>query len=242
MTWLRVPHTYSRLLEAGYSRKDLSNLFGFRYGYWIHEQSLEKAAEHLGVSLGQLYVDPEETANRRFQKKLRGNLASYLFEEAGAFKFDASPSHMKVLGVEPYKTYALPVRVTDALLLEKRLKEVLGRAQALLLTLEEKFRASEDEAVFSDQITGGQFKPRGKYRQGTTNEFTVFGTKYLNISEVARAHHLSYERLQRFVREKGVPPSEMNDEDWKECIELCVAATQPTSPYNRSKNVTNRQR
>lgn len=218
MTEIRAPYAYSLLLEAGLTEQELKDV-GFHHGYWVDKSVMLRLAEQHGLTEEQLMLNPEDAANQRFKSKLRGNLTSYLFEYDGAFRFSASPDHMRVLGVEKSGDTALPVRVMDALLLERALYQVIARAKHLLVALDSKFVASEHAAVFRDQQQPGKFKPRAPYRQGVNNGFRINGQTFQTIKQIARTYGVSYERLRRHISESDVPPTEMSDDQWQESIE-----------------------
>lgn len=218
MTDIRAPYAYTRLLEAGLTEQELKEI-GFHHGYWVDKAAVVQTADQHGLAQEQLMLNPEDVANQRFKSKLRGNLTSYLFEYEGAFRFSASPDHMRILGMEKCGDTALPVRVMDALLLERTLYQVIARAKHLLAALDSKFVASEHATVFRDQQDPGKFKPRAPYRQGVSNGFRVNGQTFQTIKQIASAYGVSYERLRRQISEYDVPSTDMSDDQWQECID-----------------------
>lgn len=218
MTEIRAPYAFSRLLDAGLTERELNDV-GFNQGYRVDKKAAEEVAETKGLTSDQLLLNPEENSNQRFKSKLRGNLASYLFEYDGAFRYSASPDHMRILGVEKCGDTALPVRVMDALLLERTLYQVIARSKHLLAALDSKFVASEHSVVFRDQQAPGRFKPRAPYRQGASNGFQIEGETFQTIKQIARAYGVSYERLRRHISDSEVPPTQMSDDQWRECID-----------------------
>ncbi|MFC6674047.1 hypothetical protein [Marinobacterium aestuariivivens] len=159
MAEIRAPFAYSLLLDKGVNEKELADI-GFRTGYWVHKEGVELAGEQLGIPTNQLLINPEKAANQRFKSKLRGNLASYLFEYDGAFRYSSTPDYMRSLGLEKCGDNALPVRVMDALHLEQVLYQVIARAKHLLGALDSKLVTSEHTTVFKDQYAPGRFKLR----------------------------------------------------------------------------------
>jgi hypothetical protein len=214
---IRAPFVYTELREQGLTEEQLANL-GFRHGYRVERDVAEEVAEQNGLAADQLLANPEDTANQRFKVKLRGNLASYLFEYDGAFRFSAAPDHMRILGLEKSGDTALPVRITDALLLERKLYQVIARAKHLLAELDSKLAASQHSTVFKDQPEPGRFKPRATYRQ-SPNGLIVEGKQYKTIKEISVAYGVRYEQLRRAASALGTPINELTDSQWCDCIE-----------------------
>ena len=52
-----------------------------------------------------------------------------------------------------------------------------------------------------------------------SNGFRVNGQTFQTIKQIASAYGVSYERLRRQISESDVPPTEMSDDQWRECID-----------------------
>jgi Fe-S cluster biosynthesis and repair protein YggX len=162
MNNVRAPFAYSLLQDAGSTKEELHNL-GFRPGYKIDLEQVLKAAEEADINKQDLLINNSKLVNKRFKSKLRGTLASYLFEYSGAFRHSGSKNHMRILGVEKSDDsadIALPSRILDAILLERTLHQVIARSRYMLTALDLKFATSEHKLVFNDQIAPGKFKVR----------------------------------------------------------------------------------
>ncbi|EFE0468945.1 hypothetical protein CKK69_004987, partial [Escherichia coli] len=124
---VRVPYLLAELKERGCADESaLAQVM--QPGCRIGEEDLRKLAANLGLEVSELAPAPENAANTRFKAKLRGGLASFLFEYDGCFRHAEGSSHAEMLGIEQEDDIGLPSRAADAMLLEKTLYQVIARA------------------------------------------------------------------------------------------------------------------
>lgn len=128
---VRVPYLLAELKERGCADESaLAQVM--QPGCRIGEEDLRKLAANLGLEVSELAPAPENAANTRFKAKLRGGLASFLFEYDGCFRHAEGSSHAEMLGIEQEDDIGLPSRAADAMLLEKTLYQVIARAKYML--------------------------------------------------------------------------------------------------------------
>ena len=242
MKEVRAPFAYTAFKQLGATANELRSSIGFEAGFRIKMSDLLAAAERYELDMQELMPDVRGNINLRFQEKLRGNLASYLFENDGAFRGKTSDSQMRALGLDSWGEVALPNRVIDAIHLEELLNTIIAQAQAMQKMIDQKFNEAEHKIIFRTQCAPGMFRLRARYPgshpsrspQAPTRsrhqsrktkqphadgkQFTVEGVRYRFLSEVARSTGVSYQRLYRHVKALNTPLADMTPDQWAECI------------------------
>lgn len=147
---VRVPYLLAELKERGCADESaLAQVM--QPGCRIGEEDLRKLAANLGLEVSELAPAPENAANTRFKAKLRGGLASFLFEYDGCFRHAEGSSHAEMLGIEQEDDIGLPSRAADAML-PKRCFTVIARAKYMLGKIDSKFVRSEQAIEFREQL------------------------------------------------------------------------------------------
>lgn len=190
---VRVPYLLAELKERGCADESaLAQVM--QPGCRIGEEDLRKLAANLGLEVSELAPAPENAANTRFKAKLRGGLASFLFEYDGCFRHAEGSSHAEMLGIEQEDDIGLPSRAADAMLLEKTLYQVIARAKYMLGKIDSKFVRSEQAIEFREQLAPGIFKPgyRGfRFKEAAAGDLPtvmIDGRKFNCVASIARAH------------------------------------------------------
>lgn len=235
MKEVRAPFAYTAFKQIGVTAKELRSSIGFQAGFRINVSQLLSAAERYDLDMSMLMPDVAENINLRFREKLRGNLASYLFENDGAFRGKTSDSQMKVFGLDACGEIALPNRIVDAIHLEELLNNIIDQAQAMQKMIDQKFSEAEHKVVFRTQCAPGMFRLRTRYPRRTASrnpqqqrrpavsqyegkKFTVNGVEYQFLSQLAREIGVGYHRLYRHVKALNTPLTDLTPEQWNKCI------------------------
>ena len=190
-------------------------------GCRIEGEDLRKLAAKLGVEVSELAPAPENEANTRFKAKLRGGLASFLFEYDGCFRHAEGSSHAEMLGIEQEDDIGLPSRAADAMLLEKTLYQVIARAKYMLGKIDGKFVRSEQAIEFREQLAPGIFKPgyRGfRFKEAAAGDLPtvmIDGRKFNCIASIARAHGLDPVTVRRRIADTGKDADKLTNDEWK---------------------------
>lgn len=220
MGGVRVPYLLAELKERGcVDESVLAQVM--QLGCWIEEDELRKLAVKLGVGVSELAPAPENVANTRFKAKLRGGLASFLFEYDGCFRHAEGSSHAEMLGIEQEGDIGLPSRAADAMLLEKTLYQIIARAKYMLGKIDSKFVRSEQSIVFREQLAPGIFKPgyRGfRFKEIATGDLPtvmIDGRKFNCVTSIARAHGLDPVTVRRRIADTKKGADKLTNDEWK---------------------------
>lgn len=207
---VRVPYLLAELKERGCADESaLAQVM--QPGCRIGEEDLRKLAANLGLEVSELAPAPENAANTRFKAKLRGGLASFLFEYDGCFRHAEGSSHAEMLGIEQEDDIGLPSRAADAMLLEKMLYQVIARAKYMLGKIDSKFVRSEQAIEFREQLAPGIFRPgyRGfRFKEAAAGDLPtvmIDGRKFNCVASIARAHGLDPVTGVGALRTQGRP-------------------------------------
>ena len=96
---VRAPYLLAELKERGCANESaLAQVM--QPGCRIGEEDLRKLASNLGLEVSELAPAPENAANTRFKAKLRGGLASFLFEWK-ILPASCPPAELSVLTIFP---------------------------------------------------------------------------------------------------------------------------------------------
>lgn len=159
MSLVRAPLVYSMVA----TKCTPKGVLEFQDGYMLKLSQVKVLAELLEIDPVKLPIESDPWVNKRLRCKLRGALASFLFEHSGVFCNESTPAHMKSLGISANPSGTpLPERIMDAVYLESTLQTIITRAEHLLAELNIKFVQSEHSVTFNDQIAPGKFKLRGR--------------------------------------------------------------------------------
>lgn len=219
---VRAPYLIAEYKELNASDdRRLTDISSPGTGYKICEEELKALAKELGVDIDVLIPTPESIANTRFKAKLRGGLASFLFEYDGCFRNADGSSHAEMLGIEQDEDIGLPSRASDAMLLEKTLYQIIARAKYMLSKIDDKFVRSEQSIEFREQLAPGIFKVgyRGfRFKETSAGELPtvmIDGKQFNCISSIARAHGLDPVTVRRRIHDSGKAARELSSDDWK---------------------------
>lgn len=217
---VRAPYLLAELKERGGAEEsDLAEVM--HPGCRISEEDLRALAYKLGIDVSDLAPSPEGAANARFKAKLRGGLASFLFEYDGCFRHADGSSHAEMLGIEQEGDIGLPSRAADAMLLEKTLYQVIARAKYMLSKIESKFVRSEQAIEFREQLAPGIFKPgyRGfRFKDAAAGDLPavmIDGRQFNCVASIARAHGLDPVTVRRRIADTGKGPEKITNDEWK---------------------------
>ncbi len=180
-------------------------------------EDLRKLAANLGLEVSELAPAPENAANTRFKAKLRGGLASFLFEYDGCFRHAEGSSHAEMLGIEQEDDIGLPSRAADAMLLEKTLYQVIARAKYMLGKIDSKFVRSEQAIEFREQLAPGIFKPGYFIQEAAAGDLPtvmIDGRKFNCVASIARAHGLDPVTVRR-IADTGKAADKLSNDEWK---------------------------
>lgn len=137
-------------------------------GYQLSEQELQQCLHTLakhGVPPDVAYPSIDTLVNSRYQRKIRGILASYLFEGDGPLSGD-QPCKDEFLGLTPERNLRLPARISDGIHLDEMLHLIARRLEDLRQCLSERIdRSCSQSAVFKDQTAAANFRLPQSMRQ-----------------------------------------------------------------------------
>lgn len=217
---VRVPYLLAELKERGCADESaLAQVM--QPGCRIGEEDLRKLAANLGLEVSELAPAPENAANTRFKAKLRGGLASFLFEYDGCFRHAEGSSHAEMLGIEQEDDIGLPSRAADAMLLEKMLYQVIARAKYMLGKIDSKFVRSEQAIEFREQLAPGIFRPgyRGfRFKEAAAGDLPtvmIDGRKFNCVASIARAHGLDPVTVRRRIADTRKAADKLSNDEWK---------------------------
>jgi len=219
MGLVRAPYLLVELKERGGDESALAKIM--QPGCMIGEEDLRALASKLGIEMSSLAPAPENAANTRFKAKLRGGLASFLFEYDGCFRHAEGSSHAEMLGIEQEDDIGLPSRAADAMLLEKTLYQVIARAKYMLSKIDSKFVRSEQAIEFREQLAPGIFKPgyRGfRFKEAASGDLPtvmIDGREFNCIASIARAHGLDPVTVRRRIADTGKTAEKLTNDEWK---------------------------
>lgn len=130
-------------------------------GYQLSEQDFQRCLQTLsehGVPPEIAHPGIDTLINSRYQRKIRGILASYLFEGDGPLSGD-HPCKDEFLGLSPERNLRLPSRINDGIHLAELLDLVAGRLHSLRQCMSERIdRSCRQSDVFKDQTAAANFR------------------------------------------------------------------------------------